>query len=317
MNQNRGCLQKWPGIFLFCFFSLFFSSGVQNLISDIMVAKHVVLRSKTKDWLTRYHNNMERHVLSTCCYFSELANSENSIKRVGLVQSRHHYYHHLIEMQLVLVMIWLKNCSLYLVIEIETRYWLLLNYRWLKKIINSTFFLVKYVKFSVIFTENKVLTLEPNLWIIEKLFHIFFMKYVKFSVIFTGNKALTLELKRLSWSYGSWIYNYLCNQCLSPLMLWVLDTTLCDKVCQWLATGRWFSPDPQVSSTNKADSHDIAEILLKVALNTINLTKHYGISHVTNTSTLTNIQIFSVLMEAVSNVNKIHFCLRFFDGNIF
>ena len=21
------------------------------------------------------------------------------------------------------------------------------------------------------------------------------------------------------WSYGSWIYNYLCNQCLSPLML--------------------------------------------------------------------------------------------------
>ena len=25
----------------------------------------------------------------------------------------------------------------------------------------------------------------------------------------------------LSWSYGSLIYNYLCNQCLSPLMLWV------------------------------------------------------------------------------------------------
>jgi len=23
------------------------------------------------------------------------------------------------------------------------------------------------------------------------------------------------------WSYGSWIYNNLCNQCLSPLMLWV------------------------------------------------------------------------------------------------
>jgi len=25
------------------------------------------------------------------------------------------------------------------------------------------------------------------------------------------------------WSHGSWIYNYryLCNQCLSPLMLWV------------------------------------------------------------------------------------------------
>ena len=49
----------------------------------------------------------------------------------------------------------------------------------------------------------------------------------------------------------------------------VLDTTLCDKVCQWLVTGRWFSP---VSSTNKTDHHDIAEILLKVALNTITLT---------------------------------------------
>ena len=29
----------------------------------------------------------------------------------------------------------------------------------------------------------------------------------------------------------------------------VLDTTLCDTVCQWLATGRWFSPSPPVSVT--------------------------------------------------------------------
>ena len=76
--------------------------------------------------------------------------------------------------------------------------------------------------------------------------------------------------------YGwSWIYNYLCNQCLSPLMLWVQIsirarcTTLCDKVCQWLATGRWFSLGPPFSSTNKTDRHDKTEILLKVALNTI------------------------------------------------
>ena len=33
-----------------------------------------------------------------------------------------------------------------------------------------------------------------------------------------------------------------------------------------------FSPGTQVSSINKTDSHDIAEILLKVALNTITLT---------------------------------------------
>jgi hypothetical protein len=41
--------------------------------------------------------------------------------------------------------------------------------------------------------------------------------------------------------------------------------TLCDKVCQRLATGRWFSPGPPVFSTNKTDRHDITEILLKVA----------------------------------------------------
>jgi hypothetical protein len=45
-------------------------------------------------------------------------------------------------------------------------------------------------------------------------------------------------------------------------------TTLFDKVCQRLTAGGWFSPGLPVSSTNKADRHDIAEILLKVALNT-------------------------------------------------
>ena len=49
----------------------------------------------------------------------------------------------------------------------------------------------------------------------------------------------------------------------------VLDTTLCDKACQWLAAVRWFSP---VSSTNKTNPYDITEILLKVVLNTITLT---------------------------------------------
>jgi hypothetical protein len=43
------------------------------------------------------------------------------------------------------------------------------------------------------------------------------------------------------------------------------DTTLCDKVCQRLATDQWFSRGTLVSSTNKTDRHDITEILLKVA----------------------------------------------------
>jgi hypothetical protein len=79
-----------------------------------------------------------------------------------------------------------------------------------------------------------------------------------------------------SWLYGSWIYKYLCNQCLSPIMLWVriplrrgvLDITFCDKVCQLLAVARWLFPGTPVSSTNKT------EILLKVTVNFITLTLH-------------------------------------------
>ena len=43
------------------------------------------------------------------------------------------------------------------------------------------------------------------------------------------------------------------------------------KVYQLLAHGRWFSPGTPPSSTTKSCRHYIAEILLKVALNTKNL----------------------------------------------
>jgi hypothetical protein len=52
----------------------------------------------------------------------------------------------------------------------------------------------------------------------------------------------------------------------------VLDTTLCDNVRQWYAAGRWISPGTPVSTTNKTDRHNIIDILLNVALNTINQT---------------------------------------------
>ena len=39
-----------------------------------------------------------------------------------------------------------------------------------------------------------------------------------------------------------------------------------DKVYQLLAYGRWFSPGTSASSITKTGRHDIAEILLKVAL---------------------------------------------------
>ena len=43
-----------------------------------------------------------------------------------------------------------------------------------------------------------------------------------------------------------------------------------DKAYQLLAHGRWFSPGTPASSTTKTGRHEIAEIFLKVALNTIN-----------------------------------------------
>jgi hypothetical protein len=46
-----------------------------------------------------------------------------------------------------------------------------------------------------------------------------------------------------------------------------------DKVYQLLAHGRLFSPSTLAFSTTKTGRHDIAEILLKVALNTKNQIK--------------------------------------------
>jgi hypothetical protein len=57
---------------------------------------------------------------------------------------------------------------------------------------------------------------------------------------------ITIQVPSWSWSYGSWIYNFLCNRDRSVV----------------------FSGH-SVSSTNKTDRHDITEILLKVVLNTI------------------------------------------------
>ena len=72
----------------------------------------------------------------------------------------------------------------------------------------------------------------------------------------------------------------------------VFDTTLCDKVWQWLATGRWFSPGTPGFSTNKIYRDDITELLLKVALNSTSLTlnpvDHYFLQY-----SITNIECSS------------------------
>jgi hypothetical protein len=107
----------------------------------------------------------------------------------------------------------------------------------------------------------------------------------------------------LPWLCGSWIYKCPCNQCLSSLMLWARIlirarcTTLCDKVCQWLATDGWFSPGTPVSSTNKTQGR-IQDFKLRGAqLNNLRRAeggaKFVGVFRVKNHDFTPNNHIFS------------------------
>ena len=71
-----------------------------------------------------------------------------------------------------------------------------------------------------------------------------------------------------------------------------------DQVNQLLAHGRWFSPGIPDLFTTKTRRHDIAEILLKVALNTINQIK----SNIILTSYLEIIVYASINGIAVADI---------------
>jgi hypothetical protein len=72
-----------------------------------------------------------------------------------------------------------------------------------------------------------------------------------------------------------------------------------DKVYQLLAQGRWFSPDTPASSTTKTGRHDIAEILLKVALNTKNSN---SISNSNNCNNGISFMSYSIILIIVTIV---------------
>ena len=78
----------------------------------------------------------------------------------------------------------------------------------------------------------------------------------------------------LSWSRGSWFYNYLCNQCISSLMLWVRIPLMVRCIrynIMWYSLSVAWGRTEVFSGCSKiADLHNITEIVLKVALNTIN-----------------------------------------------
>ena len=83
--------------------------------------------------------------------------------------------------------------------------------------------------------------------------------------------------------------------------------TASDKAYQLLAHGWWFSPGTPASSTPKTGRHDIAEISLKVALNTKNQPINRIYLFETSSARLSIVCIFQI----------ISFFLIKFDNNIF
>jgi len=80
-------------------------------------------------------------------------------------------------------------------------------------------------------------------------------------VLIIANSHIPVSYKCLSKTCPgnvSYIHQVLSREQLSPIKY------------QLLVHGQWFSPGTPASSTTKTGCHDIAEILLKVALNTKN-----------------------------------------------
>ena len=88
-----------------------------------------------------------------------------------------------------------------------------------------------------------------------------------------------------------------------------LLATASDKVYQLLAHGRWFSPGTPASSTTKTGRHDIAEILLKVALNTINQSFVAHCSSTYSTHSFINMQNILCLWKRNIKDNLTYECL--------
>jgi hypothetical protein len=76
-------------------------------------------------------------------------------------------------------------------------------------------------------------------------------KKKKLSHIFKGPSCRDRIVVGFTTTYAISAYHHWCCEFEPHSWRGVFDATLCDKVCQWHATGRWFSPGTPVSSTNK------------------------------------------------------------------
>ena len=127
-----------------------------------------------------------------------------------------------------------------------------------------------YIRYVDISSQVGSLT-DFMIWNLFLFFTIYVLLYSHL-IFFVGRRGRDRMVVGFTTTYAISAYHHRSFEFKSCSWRGVLDTTLCGKVCQWLAAGLLFSLSNTFSSTNKTDYHDITEILLKVALNTIILT---------------------------------------------
>ena len=135
----------------------------------------------------------------------------------------------------------------------------------------------RYLVFYVMFYGSLFVPLSFFVWTLYCLFFstpsMYGLSISKLSLVF----VLSLIFRTCVFDSSFCSVERMCtapyNLCYRPLLftLWVripvrrgvLDTKLSDKVCQWLAAGRWVSPDTPLSSINKRDPRDITKYYWK------------------------------------------------------
>jgi hypothetical protein len=144
-----------------------------------------------------------------------------------------------------------------------------------------------------------------------EIIHVLFIVMSLHSTI-RGRRGCNRTLVGFTTTYAISAYHHLSYEFGYQSWRGVPDTTLCDKVCQWLATGLWFFRSTPVSSTNKTDRHDITEILLNVALSTItthtHITMHIDICILLNRTGMQRLRTLTKLYLYISKtIDKLRF----------
>jgi hypothetical protein len=95
-----------------------------------------------------------------------------------------------------------------------------------------------------------------------------------------------------------------------PLRWGVLDTTLCDTVCQWLATGRWFSPSTLIPQRYNWNIVDLIWFIM------CNAKTHTSLSPIRRGFVLGFVNYKKGAFDSQSQVIKFTSCLPMVGGSL-